>query len=98
MMYHKMNEIFTIFANFINFLNVSCYQAQFTHQHEQARARLEALYSEISKSPQVPPTLEQCISFYNDIRVLEKVTDTDDPDYHVYKRFLRTYIAETTPE
>jgi len=38
-----------------------------------------------------------CISFYNDIRVLENVTETDDPDYHNYKRLLRIYIAEITP-
>jgi len=36
------------------------------------------------------------------VRTLENVTETDDPDYHNYKRLLRRYIAafsiSSTPE
>lgn len=87
-----------LLANFLNYLNVSLYEAQFTHTHEIARANLNAIYDAVAASPEKKPTLEQLVLFYNDIRVLEKVTDTDDPIYYTYKRLLRRYIAslETT--
>lgn len=91
------NQVIALFANFINYLNASYYEAQFTHKHEQARANLNAIYDIVVATPDQPPTLEQCVSFYNDIRVLENVTETDDPDYHRYKRMLRLYIAELSP-
>ncbi len=98
MMYTGMNtdnQVIALFANFINYLNASYYEAQFTHKHEQARTNLSAIYDIVAATPDQPPTLEQCVSFYNDIRVLENVTETDDPDYHRYKRMLRLYIADT---
>jgi hypothetical protein len=91
------DPVIALFANFINYLNASYYEAQFTHKHEQARANLNAIYADVVATPDQPPTLEQCVSFYNDIRVLENVTETDDPDYHRYKRMLRLYIAELSP-
>ena len=91
------DQVIALFANFINYLNVSYYEAQFTHKHEQARTNLSAIYDIVAATPDQPPTLEQCVSFYNDIRVLENVTETDDPDYHRYKRMLRLYIAELSP-
>lgn len=100
MMYTVMNTdepVIALFANFINYLNASYYEAQFTHKHEQARTNLSAIYDIVAATPDQPPTLEQCVSFYNDIRVLENVTETDDPDYHRYKRMLRLYIAELSP-
>ena len=100
MMYIVMNtddQVIALFANFINYLNVSYYEAQFTHKHEQARTNLNAIYAAVSATPDITPTREQCVSFYNDIRVLENVTETDDPDYHRYKRILRSYIAELSP-
>ena len=97
-----MNEIITLFANFINYLNVSYYEYHFTQTHQQARLNLDIVFSEVSKTPEKSPTLEQCISFYNDVRALENVTETDDPDYHQYKRLLRRHIAalstSSTPE
>ena len=91
------DPVIALFANFINYLNASYYEAQFTHKHEQARTNLSAIYDIVAATPDQPPTLEQCVSFYNDIRVLENVTETDDPDYHRYKRMLRLYIAELSP-
>lgn len=97
-----MNEIITLFANFINYLHVSYYEYHFTQTHQQARLNLDTIFSEVSKTPEKSPTLEQCISFYNDVRTLENVTETDDPDYHRYKRLLRRHIAalstSSTPE
>lgn len=91
------DQVIALFANFINYLNASYYEAQFTHKHEQARANLNAIYEIVAATPDQPPTLEQCVAFYNDIRVLENVTETDGPDYHRYKRMLRLYIAELSP-
>lgn len=88
------NEIVTLLANFVNYLNVSYYESLFTQKHEEARANINAIYDAVAKTPNVPPTKEQCVSFYNDIRVLGNVTYTDDPDYFIYKRLLRKYISE----
>jgi hypothetical protein len=88
------NEIVVLLANFINYMNVSYYESLFTQKHEEARANINAIYDAISKTPHLPPTKDQCVSFYNDIRVLVNVTHTDDPDYFIYKRLLRKYISE----
>ena len=88
------NEIVTLLANFVNYLNLSYYESLFTQKHEEARANINAIYDTVAKTPNVPPTKEQCVSFYNDIRVLGNVTYTDDPDYYIYKRLLRKYISE----
>jgi hypothetical protein len=90
------NEIVTLLANFINYLNVSYYEGQMTQKHEEARANLNAIYDAVSKTPNEAPRIDQCVSFYNDIRVLRDVTYTDDPDYFIYCGLLRRYIS--TPE
>lgn len=89
----EVNEIVSLFANFINYLNASYFEAQFTQKHEEARANLEVIYDTVSKTPTISPSKDQCISFYNDVRALENVTFTEDPDYFTYKRLLRKYIA-----
>lgn len=97
----NINHPHELLANFLNYLNASLYEAQFTQRHEEARANLNAIYDAVSSSPDQEPTKEQLVLFYNEIRVLEKVTDTDDPIYYTYKRLLRRCIASlemTTPE
>ena len=89
----ETNEVIVLLANFINYLNASYYEAQFTQKHEEARANLNMIYETVSKTLNTPPTREQCMSFYNDVRILERVTFTEDPDYFTYKRLLRKYIA-----
>jgi hypothetical protein len=89
----ETNEVIVLLANFMNYLNASLYEAQFTQKHEEARANINVIYDTVSKTPNTPPTKDQCTSFYNDIRVLENVTFTEDPDYFTYKRLLRKYIA-----
>jgi hypothetical protein len=89
-----MNEIVTLIANFVNYLNVSYYEGQMTQKHEEARANLNAIYDAVSKTPNDPPSIDQCVSFYNDIRVLRDVTYTDDADYFIYCGLLRKYINE----
>ena len=91
-----MNDMTEVIANFVNYLNVSLYEGQMTQKHEEARANLNAIYEAVSNTPNDPPSMEQCVSFYNDIRVLLNVTYTDDPDYFIYCGLLRKYIA--TPE
>ena len=88
-----INEGVALIANFLNYLNASYYEAQFTQKHEEARANINVIYDKVSMTPNTPPTKEQCTSFYTDIRVLENVTFTEDPDYFTYKRLLRKYIA-----
>jgi len=90
---NEVNEVVSLFANFMNYLDVSCYVYQFTQKHEQARANIVSIYNHVSKTPEESPSLQDCISFYNDIRILENVTDNDDPDYYNYKRLLRRHIA-----
>jgi hypothetical protein len=90
------HEIVSLLANFVNYLNVSLYEGQMTQKHEDAHANLNAIYDAVSKTPNDLPSMEQCVSFYNDIRVLRNVTYTDDPDYFIYCGLLRKYIA--TPE
>lgn len=87
------HEIVSLLANFVNYLNVSLYEGQMTQKHEEAHANLNTIYDAVSKTPNDPPTMEQCVSFYNDIRVLRNVTYTDDPDYFIYCGLLRKYIA-----
>jgi len=90
------SEIVRLFANFINYLNVSFYEGQFTQKHEEARANLNAIYDAVSKTPNEAPRIDQCVSFYNNILGLRVVTYTDDPDYFIYCGLLRKYIS--TPE
>jgi hypothetical protein len=90
---NKVNEVVSLFANFINYMEVSCYESHFTQKHEQARANIVSIYNHVSETPDKPPSLQDCISFYNDVRTLENVIETDDPDYYNYKRLLRRHIA-----
>jgi len=91
-----INNPHELLANVMNYLNVSLYESQFTQKHEEARANLNVIYDAVAASPEKEPTREQLVSFYNDICLLEKVTDTDDPIYYTYKRLLSRYIASAS--
>ena len=88
----SVSDIVQLMANFINYLNVSLYEGSFTYNHEQARVKLNEIYDCVSRTPSEPPSLEHSIDFYNNVHYLINVTYTDDPDYHTYKRNLKTYI------
>jgi hypothetical protein len=88
----SVNNIVQLMANFINYLNVSLYEGTFTYNHEQARTRLNEIYVSVSKTPSLPPSLEDSIDFYQNVNYLTNVTYTDDPDYYTYKRNLKNYI------
>ena len=84
------DEILELMANIINYLNSSLYEGLFNKKHEDSRANINAIYDTVSKTQS--PKKEDCVSFYEDLCVLTKVTDTDDPDYYIYKRKLRAWI------
>jgi len=92
-------QVLEIFAHIINYLNVSLYEGQFTHKHEQARARINALYDEAvnkvavfkneNKSENAISLANECAELYSNLMCLWNVTDTDDPDYHNYIRKIK---------
>jgi hypothetical protein len=80
-------------ANMMNYLTVSLYQGQFTYKHEQAWARLNSIYDHISKTSSIAPSLDNIQEFHSNIASLWFVTETDDPDYDVYVKELRSHIS-----
>jgi len=89
-----VHEIVQTMANIMNYLSVSLYESQFTKNHEDSYATLHSIYDSVASTPLVPPSLNDCDSFYNNIVYLAGVTYTDDPDYYTYKRTLRKYILD----
>ena len=87
----SVHYIVQIMANMINYLNVSLYESQFVYNHEQARLRLNLIYDYVSKTPLIPPSIDHITEFYNNVKYLINVTDTDDPDYYKYMRALKKY-------
>ena len=85
--------VITTMANMINYLNVSLYQGQFTHNHEQSWEELNKLFDIVSKTPATSPYSGHVRMFHSCVVSLKRVTETDDPDYHNYMRQLRDYIA-----
>jgi hypothetical protein len=83
--------IISTMANMLNYLNVSLYEGQFTYKHEEARAKINEIYDSVSKMPLIAPPLDVIAEFYNSVKCLKNVTDTDDPDYYQYMRELRNY-------
>ena len=90
---NNINKIVITMANMLNYLNVSLYEGQFTYKHEQARLKINEIYDSVvsTKTPFVAPSLETIAEFYNNVKYLKNVTDTDDPDYYQYMRELRNY-------
>ena len=85
----NINKIIITMANMLNYLNVSLYEGQFTYNHEQARLKINEIYDSVSKMSN--PPLHDIAEFYNNVKYLKNVTDTDDPDYYQYMRELRNY-------
>ena len=88
---NNINKIVITMANMLNYLNVSLYEGQFTYKHEQARLKLNEIYDSVSKTPLLAPSLDVTAEFYNNVKYLKNVTDTDDPDYYQYMRELGNY-------
>jgi hypothetical protein len=88
----NVHRIVQLFANMMNYLNVSFYEGRFTYNHEQARMRLNNLYDSVSKSPSLAPSMEDIVDFYRNVNDLRNVTETDDPDYASYMRELYQHV------
>jgi hypothetical protein len=85
--------VITTMANMINYLNVSLYEGQFRHDHEQSRADLNKIFDIVSKKPTTSPSPDLVRMFHSCVVSLKRVTETDDADYHNYIRQLREYTA-----
>jgi len=88
-----VHKIVIVMANMLNYLNVSLYEGQFTFKHEQARLKINEIYDSVSKMPFIAPSLDDTVDFYNSVKCLKNVTDTDDNDYYQYMRELKYYIS-----
>ena len=80
------NHCVQLMANIMNYLSVSLYEGSFKKCHEDALRSLNSIYDTVSKSPQELPPYPMRTSFYDNFIFLSPVTDTDDPDYTIYKR------------
>jgi hypothetical protein len=82
-------------TNIMNYLAVSFYESQFTHQDQQAWSIVKEVYDRISNTPSVSPSVRDIQEFYDAIVLLRRVTETDDPVYHTYMREIRQYYTKT---
>ena len=85
------NRCVQLMANVMNYLSVSFYEGSFKKCHEDALRALNSIYDTVSKSPQELPPHSTRTSFYDNFIFLSPVTDTDDPDYTLYKRQLFSF-------
>ena len=87
-------SVIQLMANIINYLNVSLYEGLFTYNHQQSRASLNSIYDAIvvGTPPLTAPSLEDCAEFYRSMLYLTNVTDTDDPNYYIYKKTLLCHV------
>jgi uncharacterized protein (DUF927 family) len=91
---NSVHEVVELMAHFMNYLSVSLYENQFTKNHQDAYTNLMAIYDKVSSQSSIPPSMYECLYFYDNIVYLGSVTYTDDPDYYKYKMKLRKYITE----
>ena len=90
----EVHPILSLMANMMNYLNVSLYEGRFTHNDEQSRATLNAIYDRVSNAPDAsPPSVSDVGAFYRNVNYLRRVTDTDDADYARYMCEFRRYIV-----
>ena len=81
-------EIISVMACVLNYLNVSSYDYYYTQYNQECRKEMNAVYDRGASSI----TVESCKHFYECLKRLESVTETDDPDYYEYRRKMRRFI------
>jgi hypothetical protein len=81
-------EIISVMACVLNYLTVSSYDYYYTQYHQECRKEMNAVYDRGASSI----TVESCKHFYECLKRLESVTETDDPDYYEYRRKMRRFI------
>lgn len=91
---YTVHHIVQLMANILNYLSVSLYQGQFTHNNECSYAELNSLYDNLSKTPHEAPSIIDITCFYDNLLYLKNVTDTDDPDYNIYMNEFKKYIKK----
>ena len=85
----KMKEdILSVMCNVLNYMTLSSYDYYYTQYHQECRNEMNAVYDSGARSI----TVESCKHFYECLKRLESVTDTDDPDYYEYRRKMRRFI------
>ena len=88
------NHCVQVMANVMNYLSASLYEGSFKQCHEDALRSLNSIYDTVTKSPKELPPYSMRTSFYDNFIFLLPVTDTDDPDYTLYKRQLFRFTAK----
>jgi ketopantoate hydroxymethyltransferase len=81
-------DILSVMACVLNYLTVSSYDYYYTQYHQECRNEMNAVYDNGATSI----TVESCKHFYECLKRLESVTDTDDPDYYEFRRKIRRFI------
>jgi hypothetical protein len=81
-------EIISVMACVLNYLTVSSYDYYYTQYHQECRKEMNAVCDRGASSI----TVESCKQFYECLKRLESVTETDDPDYYEYRRKMRRFI------
>jgi hypothetical protein len=81
-------DILSVMASTLNYLTVSSYDYYYTQYHQECRNEMNAVYDNGATSI----TVESCKHFYECLKRLESVTDTDDPDYYEFRRKIRRFI------
>jgi UDP-N-acetylmuramyl tripeptide synthase len=81
-------DIIGVMCNVLNYMTLSSYEYYYTQYHQECRNEMNAIYDNGASSI----TVESCKHFYECLKRLESVTDTDDPDYYEYRRKIRRFI------
>jgi hypothetical protein len=81
-------DIIGVMCNVLNYMTLSSYDYYYTQYHQECRKEMNAIYDNGASSI----TVENCKHFYECLKRLESVTDTDDPDYYEFRRKMRRFI------
>ena len=81
-------DVIGVMCNVLNYMTLSSYDYYYTQHHQECRNEMNAIYDNGASSI----TVESCKRFYECLKRLESVTDTDDPDYYEYRRKIRRFI------
>jgi len=81
-------DIIGVMCNVLNYMTLSSYDYYYTQYHQECRKEMNAIYDNGASLI----TVESCKHFYECLKRLESVTETDDPDYYEFRRKLRRFI------
>ena len=81
-------DIIGVMCNVLNYMTLSSYDYYYTQYHQECRNEMNAVYDNGASSI----TVESCKHFYECLKRLESVTDTDDSDYYEFRRKIRRFI------